>query len=158
MLWFRTEQQQEVEIWRARRGYWCHLHPAPPSHSWGTVSCSRCIPHKRCTQPSSSPLDTLMSSKGIWKSSCFFFGITCSEEGLQVQEGGSILLSEGRHLFFLCESQSEGPQGAVISNFLPTPTPSHWLLLLPRKAVSFLFYNLHRLQRESTPPRLLRPS
>lgn len=46
----------------------------------------------------------------------------------------------------------------LISNFLPTPTPSHWLLLLPHKAVSFLFYNLHRLQRESTPPRLLRPS
>jgi len=71
-----------------------------------------------------------MSSKGIWKSSCFFFGITCSEGGLQVQEGGSILLSEGRHLFFLCESQSEGPQGADFQ----LPSNSYTFTLAPTPA------------------------
>lgn len=77
-----------------------------------TKNClsSRHVPH---VQVRSSSLNTLISLDGMWRS-CFFlsFGITCSEEGLHVQEGGSILLAVRRHLFFLCDSQSEGPQGA----------------------------------------------
>lgn len=64
----------------------------------------------------------------------------------------------GDSSFFLCESQSEGPQGADFQ--LPSNSYTFTLALTPatQGSVSFLFYNLHGLQRESTPPRLLRPS
>lgn len=61
-----------------------------------TKNClsSRHVPH---VQVRSSPLNTPISLDGMWRS-CFFlsFGITCSEEGLHVQEGGSILLRRKR--------------------------------------------------------------
>lgn len=48
---------------------------------------------------------------------------------IRVQMNRNSYLSEGRHLFFLCESQSEGPQGADFQ--LPSNSYTFTLALTP---------------------------
>lgn len=48
----------------------------------------------------------------------------------RVQINLNSYLSERRRLFFFVNLKVKGHR-ELISNFLPTPTPSHWLLLLP---------------------------
>lgn len=129
MLQSQKQQQQELGIWSARRRDWCHLHHVPPptheelsnaadtSHTW------------RYTQLSSSPVDTLISTNGIWKSYCFFsFGKTCMRKGFIAERSFHFAFRKEMSLF-LCEAQSEGPQGADFQ--LPSNSYTFTLALTP---------------------------
>lgn len=108
------------------------------SWKWVLVSSPSCTPlslmkncfrHMRCPRPSSSPADTLISNTVFGSQAAASLEEPGVSKVFRCRKEGPFAFRGETSLFFLCESQSEGPQGADFQ--VPSNSYTSTLALTP---------------------------